>query len=135
MPNECTQTNLCPDICVLWKNLNKVLLFELSVPFELSIDKMHNYKTQKYTPLQLDIETNGYDVTLICLEIGSRGFVSHGNEARLKELLSLIERPVKFKKARHSLSRLAVISSFVIYSAKNEPSWDTKAPLQVPSDF
>ena len=59
-----------------------MLLFELSVPFELNIDKTHDYKTQKYTPLQTDLEENGYDVTLICLEIGSRGFVSQGNIAR-----------------------------------------------------
>ena len=56
-----------------------MLLFELSVPFELNIDKTHDYKTQKYTSLQTDLEENGYDVTLICLEIGSRGFVSQGN--------------------------------------------------------
>ena len=79
IPNECTQTNLRPDICVLWKSLHKMLLFELSVPFELNIDKTHDYKTQKYTSLQTDLEENGYDVTLICLEIGSRGFVSQGN--------------------------------------------------------
>ena len=82
-----------------------MLLFELSVPFELNIDKMHYYKTQKYTPLQTDLEENGYDVTLICLEIGSRGFVSC-----LKKLLSVIDRPVKLKKVRHSLSKLATIS-------------------------
>ena len=132
IPNECTQTNLRPDICVLWKNLRKILLFELSVPFELNIDKAHDYKTQKYTPLLTDLEENGYDVTLICLEIGSRGFVSQGNEARLRKLLSVIDRPVKFKTVRHSLSKLATISSFVIYSAKNEPSWDVRAPLQMP---
>ena len=79
---------------VLWKSLHKMLLFELSVPFELNIDKMHDYKTPKYTPLQMDLEENGYDVTLICLEIGTRGFMSQGNEARLKKLLSVIDRPV-----------------------------------------
>ena len=96
---------------------------------------MHDYKTRKYTPLQTDPEEIGYDVTLICLEIGSRGFVSRGNEARLKKLLSGIARTVKFQKVRHSLSKLATISSFVIYSAKNEPSWDVRAPLQIPRDF
>ena len=135
IPHECTQTTLRPDICVLWKSMRKMLLFELSVPFELNIEKMHEYKTRKYIPLQSDLEENGYDVTLICLEIGSRGFVSQDNEARLKMLLSVIDSPVKFKKVRHSLSKLATISSFVIYSAKNEPNWDVKAPLQIPRDF
>ena len=69
-----------------------MLLFELSVPFELNIDKMYDYQTQKYTPLQTDLEEeNGYDVTLIRLEISSRGFVSQGNEARLKKLFSVID--------------------------------------------
>ena len=44
IPNECTQTNLRPDICIVWEKLHKMLLFELSVPFELNIDKMHDYK-------------------------------------------------------------------------------------------
>ena len=65
-----------------------------------------------------------YDATLLCLEIGSRGFVSQGSKARLRKLLSVFDRPVKLIKVRHIIIFPATISPFAFFSAKNEASRD-----------
>ena len=123
IPTVCSPTNLIPDLVIHWKALKKILILELTVPFEHGIDKAHQYKTNKYAPLVSDIQCNDFNVTFIALEIGSRGFISHDNCRRLKSFLSDVESPTKFKEFRDRISKLAIISSFVIYHAKEERSW------------
>ena len=131
IPIECGATNLCPDICVFREQLKEILIFELSVPFETNVEKMHEYKSRKYCPLVNDIEENGFTVSLIPLEVGSRGrFISAENNTRLRKFLKTVGNPTSFKNARNALSKLAIISSFTIYSAKNDPKWEVSAPLR-----
>ena len=129
IPLECTVTDLIPDMCILKKNENKLLILELSVPFETNLDKAHAYKSNKYAPLVSDIEQNGFQVIYLPIEIGSRGFISNDNLNRLKRFLSFCDNPVTLKVFRNKLSSLAVISSFVIFHAKEEPSWECRNHL------
>ena len=131
IPLECTQTNLIPDICILWKNIKKLLILELSVPFEMNIPNAHEYKSNKYAPLVTDIEANGYSVVYLPLEIGSRGHISPDNATRLKRLLKETGSPVRLKQFQKNLSKLSIVSSFVIYYSKNSNKWETKLPLRV----
>ena len=79
IPTECSPTNLIPDLVIFWKNIKKVFILELTVPFEHGIDRAHQFKSNKYAPLVSDIQNNNYDVTYIAIEIGSRGFISSNN--------------------------------------------------------
>ena len=123
IPFECSPTNLVPDICLFWKNLKKLVIIELTVPFEFNVDKAHVRKCNKYAPLVADIENSGYEVSLICLEVGSRGYITPDNIHRLKEILKMCNKPTSFKIFRDNLSKLAIVSSFSIFHSKQEPSW------------
>ena len=131
MPLECAVTNLKPDICIFLPLNHKLLIIELSVSFELNISKMHDYKVNKYTPLVNDIRDKGYVVFFYALEIGSRGYISGDNEKTLRSIHSSSFIQTPFKKFKSDISKLAIISSFVIFHAKSEPQWDTHPTLQV----
>ena len=116
IPTVCSPTNLIPDLVIYWKNFKKIIILELTVPFEHGIDKAHQYKANKYCPLVSDIKSNDFDVTFIAFEVGSRGFIFHDNVRRLKYFLSSIEAPTPFKEFRDRISKLATYhpSSFTM---------------------
>ena len=57
-PGHCTFTNEIPDLTVFMQELNKLIITELSVPYEPNISRMQLYKANKYPPLVADIESN-----------------------------------------------------------------------------
>jgi hypothetical protein len=97
IPTECSPTNLIPDLCIYWKDSRKLVILELSVPFEMNIHSAHSYKSNKYAPLISDIQGNKFDVSYFAIEIGSRGFISQDNLARLKRFHSVINKPALLK--------------------------------------
>ena len=124
IPLPCTQTNLKPDLCIYDENSKKIMIMELTVPFELGIEKAHQCKVDKYSSLVTDIRNNNYEVEYLAIEIGSRGFISSNNTQRLKQMLGYFhERNTKPREFQDKLSRMALVSSFAIYCAKDEPSW------------
>ena len=124
IPLECTQTDLIPDLCIFWKEEKKLLILELTLPFETNLSRAHDFKRDKYAPLVSDIESNNYNVVFLPVEVGSRGFIDKENMQRLKKFVSMCSKPVSAKCFRDKLASLAIISSFVIYSAKEEPVWE-----------
>ena len=131
VPIECSVTNLIPDLYLFWKACKKVVIIELTVAFELNIEKAHKRKVDKYTALVLDIKSKGFECDIIGLEIGSRGYVSPDNQQRPKSILKLCNNPVSFKNFRDDLSKLSILSSFSIYHAHKEPSRDNYPLLSV----
>ena len=124
IPMNCSPTNLKPDLCIYDESQKNVTIMELSIPFELGVDKAHQYKTDKYSALLTDIRNNGYDVKFYAIEIGSRGFISENNIQRLKQFMNnLDEKSMKPRELRDKLSKTAVVSSFSLYCAKDEPLW------------
>ena len=53
-------------------------------------------------------------------------------DTRLKQLLKKIGKPVSLKQTQQNLSKLSIVSSFVIYYSKNANKWETK---NYPSHF
>ena len=131
VPVEYAVTNLKPDICVFLTTNMKLIIIELSVSFEPNITKMHEYKINKYTPLLNDIRKKGCEVYFLALEVGSRGYISQENEKTLKSIHSMTFIKTPFKKFKTDISKLDIISSFVIFHAKSEPQWDPHPTLQV----
>ena len=131
VPTSIATTNLIPDICVYLKELSKVVIIELTVPFETNINKAHENKSNKYAPLMNDIIANGYEVDFFAIEIGSRGYINSENNSSLKKMRKLLKISTPLNKLKNCLSKLAIISSFVIFHAKSEPSWESPPFLSV----
>ena len=74
-----------------------------------------------------DIVNNGFKVTSIALEIGSRDFISHELKLTALEVFPIsfffYTSPLTFEEVRNILSKNAVTSSFALYCAKNESTW------------
>ncbi len=94
---------------------------------------MHDYKVAKYQSLISDIENNSFTVEYHAIEIGSRGYISKENSTRLKKVHKSMAINTPYKKFQNSISKLAIISSFVIFHAKTEPTWLNLPPLKVSS--
>ena len=72
-PQDIVATDDRPDI-VIW-NTTSMHLVELTVPFETSISAARSRKEAKYHSLVEACRSGGRAVSLITLEVGSRGFV------------------------------------------------------------
>ena len=131
VPTSCLVTNQIPDLCVYSKNEDQqsLTVIELTVPFELNAENAHKMKTEKYASLIADLEANNVFTNFITIEVGSRGYLNPKNMNSLKDILKICNSHISFKDIRNSISKLALISSFVIYHAKNEPSWNENIPL------
>ena len=131
VPVSCIATNQIPDLCIYSEeNGEKSLtVIELTISFELNIQNAHQRKTEKYSSLISDLKDNNVNTRFIALEIGSRGYVSDDNSKRLKEILKIAKCKSSFKNFRDTISKLAIVSSYVIYHAKDEPAWDNNIPL------
>ena len=132
VPINCTVTNLIPDICLYSEKEKLITIIELTIPFELNIDSAHSRKSDKYAALVSDINANGIKTEFIALEIGSRGFISCDNDKRLRKLFNRCKSDISYKNFKLNISKLAIISSFVIYHAKNDPMWENIPLLSVP---
>ena len=81
VPESILPCSLIPDIVIVQDR--KVVVFELTVPFELNINNAHSRKSDKYSGLVSDIETAGYNCFLYVVEVGSRGYIDKQNENSL----------------------------------------------------
>ncbi len=111
-----------PDLILVDRINMKVTLLELSVPFETNIDNTHELKVKRYQQLISDIEAKEFSVKYYPIEIGSRGFISKDNEARLKSFLRKCNAK-KYSLVKASLYKIVLLCSFIIYHAKYDDSW------------
>ena len=72
-PIECSVTNLIPDLCLFWKACKKLVIIELTVSFELNIEKAHKGKVDKCTALELDVKSKGFECDILLLKLGAEG--------------------------------------------------------------
>ena len=70
IPREIAITSLRPDIVMVSKELKKVLLCELTCPWEENAEWAHERKLEKYENLKNEIEENGRRVHVFAVEAG-----------------------------------------------------------------
>ena len=75
-PTEITSTRQRPDLVIWSVNSKKVIIVELTIPFEVNIDWAHQHKLEKYQDQQQQCVKNGWSTDMFLLEIGCRGFIS-----------------------------------------------------------
>ena len=69
-------TQLRPDIRICSNRLRKVILIELTRPCEENKESWHGTKINKYLALKTIIESKGWCVELLAVEVGVRGYCS-----------------------------------------------------------
>ena len=120
-PAVVKETGLRPDI-VLWsESSRRIVLIELTVPYESRIDQQHVFKTAKYDDLVKELQRKGYHTTLSAVEVSSRGFVA-ASTFKLLGRLGIIGKKRVFSVKR--LSDSAERSSVFIWSKRNE-TWSS----------
>ena len=124
IPPDIIVTNLRPDICIVNETSNEVILFELTCPWDRNIDRSHTFKEEKYSPLVADLSRR-FKTYQFSVEISVRGQVTRDNKAHLKAFTYRVCADPKavFKSIIQVCSRISLLSSFSIFSARNEPSW------------
>ena len=130
IPPNVLVTNLRPDIFIINETSREVIVFELTCPWDSNIARSHDFKENKYAPLVADLSRR-YKTFNFSVEISVRGQVSKHNKERLKALTyRACSDPKSISKSVMQLcSKTALLSSFSIFSARNEPTWENPALL------
>ena len=117
IPTDILITSQRPDLVVIDQALKKILILELTVPYDINVDSAHDRKIKRYENLVRDLNTVGYETIYLAIEIGARGFISKDNQSRIVELLDFtgisisknIQRTLKDLNASHSLGTFFVV--------------------------
>ena len=65
-----------PDLVAVSLKAKRVVIVELTVPFEVRVLERHEYKTAKYEDLCQDLRRAGFKVDFFAVEVGARGFAA-----------------------------------------------------------
>ena len=132
IPPDIHVTNLKPDLFLYNASTKEVVFFELTCPWDSNIQRMHEFKEEKYAPLIADLSRN-YKVYNYSVEISARGQISKHNHARLRSMIfNCCSSPkVTTSNLIRICSKASLLCSFSIYSARKEPSWSSPNPLIV----
>ncbi|CAG9574688.1 unnamed protein product [Danaus chrysippus] len=75
-----------PDIFLYSRILKRVVMIELTVPWETNIPKDHTIKVNKYYELTNELTRNRFVVDLYAVEVGARGITAKSLYNLLKDL-------------------------------------------------
>ena len=130
VPPHIITTNLRPDIFICNETLREVIVFELTCPWDGNIDRSHAFKENKYAPFVADLSRT-YKTYHFSIEISVRGQVSSDNKKRLKAFVyrTCTDPKIVFKSIVQVCSKTSLLSSFSIFAARNEPSWESPSFL------
>ena len=116
-PQVIKDSGLRPDIALSSESSKKIILVELTVPYESRIETQHLYKTAKYEDLLGQIRRAGYTSELLAVEVGARGFVG---SSVFTLLTKLGLRGRKRSRVVKDLAETAEKSSSWLWTRRNE---------------
>ena len=128
VPPNIVPTPEKPDLVIHDKRNNSIIICELTVPFELNIESARGRKLERYTQLAADINLKGFKCDLICFEVGSRGIITKDNKSQIYRIFKVFNES-KVKQHFNKISQIALVSSYIIYLARNEPKWNDMSLL------
>ena len=106
------------------------MVYELTCPFESNIHKQHKYKSDKYAHFETDVKQ--YHTKVVAFKVGSRGVLTPDNIQRLSYLHKhYISKHIK-KNFISNISALASLSSYYIFTARKQASWEHTDHLTPP---
>ena len=97
---------------------------KLTCPWDSNIERSHTYKEEKYAPLVADLSRT-FRTFHFSVEVSVRGQVTGANKSRLKAFVYRVCSEPKrvFKDLVPICSKVALLSSFSVFTARSEPSW------------
>ncbi len=128
VPCNILPTSQKPDMVLIRRNSNVIILLELTVCFESGIMRAEERKTDRYASLLHDLSDVNFNAKLFTLEIGSRGLIDSNNTNKLKDLVRLIDPKLKYlnkvvKSLRSKLSKISVLCSYALFYSKYNQMW------------
>ena len=123
-------TNLKPDIVIVDENKKEAKIFELTCPMEHNINKQHKYKSDKYAHFETDIKS--HTATTCAFEVSSRGTLTNENIARLSLIHKYLKTHIKKSTLIKNIKSLSILSSYYIYTARKNLTWDQTAFINPP---
>ena len=132
IPPHILVTALNPDIVIISSLSDEIIVFELTCPWDRNINLSHNHKSEKYAPLITDLSSTKV-VSFYPVEVSARGQVTKDNQSRLKSfVIKCCTTPRAISKSLIRISsKAALLSSYSIFSARAEPTWEDPSPLLV----
>ena len=73
-PGDIVVSNLRPDMVFTNDKQQRVMIVELTVPWEANIEESHQRKSLKYEELRLACEMKGWKAECYAIEVGCRSF-------------------------------------------------------------
>ena len=132
VPPNILVTALKPDIVIVSESSLDVIVFELTCPWDTNIARSHIFKSEKYAPLVADLSRTRL-ISFFSIEVSARGQITKENRSRLKSFLfKCCSEPKKLTQPLLNVaSKAALLSSYSIFCARREPTWEDPAPLAV----
>ena len=134
VPPDILVTTFRPDIFIVNETSKTIILVELTCPWDSNVASSHVFKSEKYSPLVADLSRH-FRVHYYPIEISVRGQVTKENKARIKSFaFNCVDREYSRKTTKSlvdTCSRVSLLCSFSIFSARNEPSWTSPSFLYV----
>ena len=93
-PSHIAITNERPDIVIWSDSTKRVILAELTVPWEDNMEEAYERKKTRYEPLKLSCEDRGWTCQVFPLEVGCRGFIGRSTMSFLSKT-GFTGRPLK----------------------------------------
>ena len=118
-PSDICETRLRPDLILRSNKIKRLVIAELTVPWEDRIDEAHELKAAKYAELVEEARAKGWQVNYFPIEVGARGFPSL---ALRRMFLELGLSSLVCKQALRAVTAAAEDSSRWLW-LKREESW------------
>jgi len=122
-PQEIAQTTLRPDIVIWSRNPKRVVMVELTVPWEERIEESHELKRSKYEDLAQSCKSNGWNTQVFPIEVGCRGFPS---QSVWRMLGALGIKGAARKHTVHALGRTAEKASSWLWMLRSKREWQPR---------
>ena len=113
IPDSVYLTAERPDLVIFNRSRKRIVILELTIPFEQNFQKAYTRKADRYKALVAGIEERDISCDYFSVEIGSRGIVHQGTSAILREITGAQRREVKERITK--LSKCAIKCSYVIF--------------------
>ena len=98
IPPDILPTQQRPDLVLINESPKSIIIIELTVPFEQNIHKAHERKLNKCAGLTSDLQEQGYDTKLLCVEAGSRGLITNSKACSFQSIFPMISNNKKLLK-------------------------------------
>ena len=80
------KSGMRPNIVVNSQSTKQLIMIELTVPYENRMEATQTYKTENYSDLANHLRRQGYQVKILAVEVGARGFVGESAYNLMKQL-------------------------------------------------